>query len=80
MAANLYPNPTLATTTLSIDGEYDNGKIIIHNSMGQTQEFILTQNSQNTIEIDTKGWAEGIYFITLELDGEIETTRLVKNR
>ncbi len=70
-----YPNP--ATTKLTIRhncGNKENARLRISNLMGMELKSIPITNSNET-QIDVSGFASGIYFYSLEVNGKISVTK-----
>ena len=72
----LYPNPNNGTFKLQIDGEINNGEIILINSLGQkVHEQKIIQGSN---EIKTNGLATGLYnYILLEDKQKISNGKII---
>jgi hypothetical protein len=76
---NIYPNPATDKITVSIDGNGKdcsihivdlNGKLII-----QKQELLIEGN--NKIEINTDELINGIYFLSVESNGEVKRSKFL---
>jgi len=64
------PNPTKVNTTTSLEIISENNEeieVVIHNSIGmKVNEFLYQLNiGENSIEIDTKEFSRGVYFIII---------------
>lgn len=73
---SIYPNPTTGTITIDL-GEVKQGlKATLTNSIGQV---VLTKSyaSTNCINFDVD-YPKGLYFLTLETQGEVITKKIVK--
>lgn len=75
----VYPNPTHNVVKILVPSA-DKGKISVSNILGQTvyTGSILSQN--NVTEINTGGWATGMYLVQWRSDeGQMLSARLIKN-
>ncbi len=78
---NIYPNPASTNTTIHLS--LDNANTVaysISNSLGQTiSSFPLTHLNEGSqdIEINTSAWANGIYFMNLQVGNRNVKTKLV---
>jgi len=74
---SLYPNPTTGKITIDLGGIKQYAKTTLINSLGQV---LLTQNygSTNYINLELV-CPKGMYFLTLETDGEVITKKIIKN-
>ena len=82
-AINIYPNPTRGSLYLSIKS-FDcgsEGKLTIYNALGQGLIFEPVYNPQNIInkEIDISKLPPGVYLLSYETCGQIETKKVVIN-
>lgn len=76
----LYPNPAAAKTVIYPGRPYRDASVIIRNTLG---EIVLSANYADNmpVEIETAGFAPGIYFVSLVCDGEnCGTQKLLVNR
>ncbi|PCI93602.1 MAG: secretion protein [Flavobacteriales bacterium] len=73
---SLYPNPTTENITIDLGEIKQNVKATLTNSLGQV---ILSKNytSTNIINLDIDA-PSGIYFLHLEIDGEVITKKIIK--
>jgi len=74
----LYPNP--ATSIVNIDYllNRNNTQIVIYNILGVSVYEQKLQNRESTAIIEVTGFAAGIYFYTIKIDGKaVETKKLV---
>ena len=77
----IYPNP--ATDKVSLEFTVKKStmvKLILYNELGKK---VKSQNKKvitglNQISINTQNIKSGIYFVSLEIDGEIVTKQIVK--
>lgn len=75
----LYPNPTDAFTTLSIElAGNDEVSYTVLNTLGQviTAETINGTAGVNHIELNTGNWEAGLYYINLEYNGQQSVEKL----
>ncbi|HVT84108.1 MAG TPA: tandem-95 repeat protein [Chitinophagaceae bacterium] len=77
-SAKLYPNPASTTINIEIDGatEKSSGYIKIYNSAGHMvyQEAFTRDQFTITKQIDVSGFAGGIYFVSVTIDANTQTT------
>jgi hypothetical protein len=71
---NMYPNP--AKSVLTLDGLQENASIYIMNSVGQL--VYQTEAFDNRLNVDVNGFNSGIYLIKVEMNGEVYTSRFIK--
>ncbi len=69
---SISPNP--ASTKISIESDFEIGKIEAYNILGQTQYFTINSNV-----IDVSNWANGLYVINVTTSNAISTHRIVIN-
>lgn len=76
---NIYPNPIISNSILSIDKGYRKTKIvIIYNAIGETIKQIITCN--NSINLYQNEFSPGLYFITVSDDlGQSKSIKAVVN-
>ncbi|PIV57601.1 MAG: hypothetical protein COS14_13945, partial [Bacteroidetes bacterium CG02_land_8_20_14_3_00_31_25] len=69
-----YPNPANETVNLTYslpNGEVK-GYIDIYNAIGQKIQSIPVQKSTETIILNTSSFINGLYLITLTINGEVK--------
>jgi hypothetical protein len=73
---SIHPNPTKDWITVSLE-EGTATSVTIRNSFGQ---LLLSDKtpSTNQIELDLSSYPTGIYFLQLEVDGQVITKKVVK--
>ena len=74
--SNVYPNPASshAGISYSFDGSAQ-GTLIVRDMIGKTVYSEELADSNGKISINTNGFGDGIYFISLLVDGKITQTR-----
>jgi predicted esterase len=70
---NIYPNPNKGIFQLQIASNYNDLQLSIYSIIGE-----LVFSSNNQTEIDISHLINGTYFITFEIDGKIETDKIIK--
>lgn len=78
---HLYPNPAFITTHLSFElKESKEVRIAVLDTKGnEAQSFNYNAKAgSNSLDIDLKGLASGVYFIQLNVDGVIASQKLIK--
>ncbi|MGB0402694.1 MAG: S8 family serine peptidase [Salibacteraceae bacterium] len=73
----VYPNPSNNLFNVSFDKEIS-AKIELINLFGETVRESEVEN-QKQVEIKTTGLARGIYFLEINIGGEVYTHKVVKN-
>ena len=73
---SLYPIPV--TDELNLKFSFSaSGTISVHDLMGRIIMSDSIQNGQRNLILNTSMWKDGIYFISLEWNGKIETQKLI---
>lgn len=73
----VYPNPTKGIISISIPNGFDNSKIAIYNSLGQT---ILEQNiNQSNATLSLENLNSGVYFYKIASANATQTGKIIKN-
>lgn len=75
-AFSLYPNPTTGVVNVVFSNATQNTTVRLKNMLGQTIETKL--NVSNKTTFDLSDYSNGIYFIEVENNGAISTSKLVK--
>ena len=75
-----YPDPFSRNTIIPYYlPEGSKGEIIIKDVTGRIILSLLLHEGENKLEIDSKNWANGIYFYGMSINGEnIENKKMVK--
>lgn len=76
----LYPNPATDQVNIAMDNVvFDNLEIMVVNNLGQIIQTVNGSNTQgeNTISLDVKSLATGLYFITIKADDTAITKKLL---
>jgi len=73
---SIHPNPTSERITVSLE-EGIATSVTIRNSLGQ---LLLSDKtpSTNQVELDLSSYPTGIYFLQIEVDGQVITKKVVK--
>ena len=72
---SIYPNPSKGVVNISLK-EATNASVTLSNSLGQillSDKYLLTNQINLNLDVPT-----GIYFLQVEVDGEIITKKIVK--
>ncbi|MCK5028872.1 MAG: T9SS type A sorting domain-containing protein [Bacteroidales bacterium] len=72
----IFPNPTKGLITLDL-GNKKAEEVRITNVDGKT--VALTENISETREIDISHLCNGIYWISITIEGEVHTSKIIKN-
>lgn len=79
--SNLYPNPAAGTVTLDYTVNKDaQATITVYNMLGETVDVrrpLNTGSGKYTEKFDVSGWANGVYTITISVDGQTSSVRMV---
>lgn len=77
----MYPNPTANTVNISYTVSQENPvTITVYNMLGETVEMIQPLNNGNgtfTETIDASSWANGIYTVSINCNGQVSSGRIV---
>ena len=76
---SIYPNPTTNELNISLNGDFDTAtSYTIYNNLGQK---ILNKKvgSQADLKVNTSNYSNGVYFITIEREGNTKTLKFIKN-
>lgn len=71
----IFPNPTLDLITIKSENPVEN--LLVVNSLGQI--IIQKNNSGNKVDIDLRGYPEGVYYLRLKQVNGIINKRIVKH-
>ncbi len=74
------PNPASDQVTISLsDTNFSNFEVTIVNSLGQTLQTVNEKALNGTSEatLDVSSYRTGLYFVTIEIDGQSTTKKLV---
>lgn len=71
----IYPNPI--HNELNINGLEKNGTVIIYDLLGQIIHIQNPLSSQ--IQIDTKNWLSGVYYLNYSLKNKVNSYKVIKN-
>lgn len=75
---SVYPNPAVNGFVIQLkDTEIKNSNLKVYSLMGQ----LITdrQITQNQTQISCESWANGVYLINVNLNGSLQTFKLIKN-
>ena len=70
----VYPNPANETVniTYTLSENSETGFITIYNSMGRKIQSVPVQKNTETLVLNTSSFIDGLYFITLTINGEVK--------
>ncbi len=71
---SIFPNPVTGSLSLNTDGSKINVKVVDLNGRVLRENAIQTKN----FELDVSDLSEGIYFLQLQMDKIIQTTKFIK--
>ena len=72
---SIYPNPTSGKVIISLE-KGTSTSITLRNSLGQ--QLVSKRFNKNQIEVDLSAYPNGIYFLQLEINGELITKKVLK--
>jgi hypothetical protein len=70
----MYPNPVQNTLTIEANSEIQ--RVYVHNVLGQ--EVMSTSPKSNATTLQTGELQKGVYMVTTEIDGNISTSKIIK--
>jgi hypothetical protein len=75
---SVYPNPAVSGFVIQLkDAEIKNSNLKVYSLMGQL--ITEKQITQNQTQISCESWANGVYLINVNLNGSLQTFKLIKN-
>ena len=74
----LYPNPVHEELTIEINDLVEGNAIFTVTDLSGKTIQTFTANSTNILRINTSNWSEGMYFLTIEKDGQRANFKIVK--
>lgn len=81
LSLKAFPNPFDENLTIEFDKNHNfsEAQLNVYNLLGQNIKSIVLPENNNSIQLNAD-WNAGIYFITIEMQGQVsETLRVVKN-
>lgn len=78
-AMQLYPNPASGQFTIELPGNGNKVRISITDIMGRSRYYSY-ENAVQKIEVNTKDFAEGIYFVNIQADDALQVEKLIISR
>lgn len=73
-SVKMYPNPVKNTLTIEANSEIQ--KVSVYNILGQ--EVMKASPKSNSVTLQTNELQKGIYMVTTEIDGNVSTSKVVK--
>lgn len=73
-SVKMYPNPV--QNTLNIEANSEIQRVSVHNVLGQ--EVLSRSPKSNSTTLQTNDLQKGVYMVTTEIDGNISTSKIVK--
>ncbi|MFA6367093.1 MAG: T9SS type A sorting domain-containing protein, partial [Bacteroidales bacterium] len=77
ISATLYPNPTDNKAILEIEGLTNQYDVIVYDLHGRTIKSYRLNLGEKKLEIDVKGFANGVYNIKIVNDKNSITKKLI---
>lgn len=77
---SLYPNPATNEVFVSLENaNFTDFNITVSNSLGQTLQILddRSLNGDTQAAINVSGYSTGLYFVTIQIDGQSTTKKLV---
>ena len=78
ISINLYPNPTNGNSLLSIQGLNEDAAVVVTDVQGRVISTSKLAMGQETLEIESKKLASGIYYIRIQTANSVRTKKLIK--
>ncbi len=77
----IYPNPVSETLFIEFGPLYNNNKsrLVIRNVAGQLVYDFIISSSCNSLQINTQGWQNGVYILTLINSVSITSVKIIVN-
>lgn len=76
---NIFPNPAKTKVTLTEEDKFNIEKVVVHNALGRQVET-LNFEPESYVEMDISKYPEGIYFLTVHINGENYLHKLLIQR
>ena len=70
----MYPNPVKNILTIEANSEIQ--RVSVYNILGQ--EVLVANPKSNSTTLQTNELKKGVYMVTTEIDGNVSTSKLVK--
>ena len=70
----MYPNPVQNTLTIEANSEIQ--RVSVYNVLGQ--EVLSRSPKSNSTTLQTNDLQKGVYMVTTEIDGNISSSKIVK--
>lgn len=79
---SVYPNPFNESATVSINADNKNVNMTLTSVLGQNvwNKSMGVVNGQKDVKIDAANLESGIYFLTVEVEGKVQTKRITVNK
>lgn len=74
----IIPNLFHDVLTIQFPSSNPEGKVYIHTILGELKEAIDLQSIQNHTTVNTSGWNEGTYIISLQYEDQVSSKKAVK--
>lgn len=75
---SIYPNPTTNELNINLINDFEATSYTIYNSLGQKISNKKV-DSQADLRINTSSYSSGVYFITIQKEGNSKTLKFIKN-
>ena len=77
LAYTLFPNPGITEMLIKFESDVKNGNLSIFNSEGKLVHSATLEAGINTYTLNVSNWHTGLYFITIEANGENHSQKLI---
>jgi len=77
----LYPNPTTNVVNISFGKNFcKDCQIKVYDIMGKQINISMTEVSKSVVQLDFQENSNGIYFVSMLVDGKVVTKKVLLNR
>ena len=78
ISISLYPNPASGNSLLSIKGLNEDATVVVTDAQGRVISTSKLAMGQETLEIESKKLASGVYYIRIQTTNSVRTEKLIK--
>ena len=78
ISISLYPNPASGNSLLSIKGLNEDATVVVTDAQGRVISTSKLTMRQETLEIESKKLASGVYYIRIQTTNSVRTEKLIK--
>ena len=78
ISISLYPNPASGNSLLSIKGLNEDATVVVTDAQGRVISTSKLTMRQETLEIESKKLASGVYYIRIQTANSVRTEKLIR--